>query len=203
MAIWFTSDHHFGHFNIIKYCNRPFNSVGHMHAMMESCWNDAVAPGDTVYYLGDFAMNARMVPEILRNLNGTKILIAGNHDKCHSGTPRWVEHYLSAGFDSVQTEMDMEIAGENVLLHHFPYRNEADPNQKHFAQRPVDQGRWLIHGHVHDRWKVVKKQINVSVEVWDFSPVSLEALEQLIKAGPQMPTESMVGEYGVEIKPST
>jgi calcineurin-like phosphoesterase family protein len=96
--------------------------------------------------------------------------------------------------------MDMEIAGENVLLHHFPYRNEADPNQKHFAHRPVDRGRWLIHGHVHDRWKVTKKQINVSVEVWDFSPVSLEALEQLINAGPQIPTESIVGEYGVEIK---
>ena len=99
--------------------------------------------------------------------------------------------------------MDMEIAGENVLLHHFPYRNEADPNQKHFAHRPVDQGRWLIHGHVHDRWKVIKKQINVSVEVWDFSPVAIETLAQLIKAGPQMPTESMVGEYGEEIVASS
>jgi hypothetical protein len=53
---------------------------------------------------------------------------------------------------------------------------------------------------VHDRWKVIKKQINVSVEVWDFAPVSLEALEQLIKAGPQLPTEPLVGESGVEIK---
>lgn len=171
-----------------------------MHAMMETAWNAPVAPGDTVYYLGDFAMNPRMVPEILPRLNGNKILIAGNHDKCHAGTSRWVEHYLAAGFDSVHNHMDMEMAGENVLLHHFPYRNEADPNQKHFTHRPVDQGRWLIHGHVHDRWKVLKKQINVSVEVWDFLPVALETLEQLIKDGPQLPTESVLGEYGIEIK---
>jgi calcineurin-like phosphoesterase family protein len=83
--------------------------------------------------------------------------------------------------------MDMEIAGENVLLHHFPYRNDADPTQKFLGSRPVDKGLWLIHGHVHNRWKVARKQINVSVEMWDFLPASLEAIAELIKAGSQMP----------------
>jgi calcineurin-like phosphoesterase family protein len=184
MTIWFTSDHHFGHANIIKYCNRPYNSVAHMNALMEAAWNLVVEQGDTVYYLGDFAMHPDMVTEILPRLKGTKILIAGNHDKCHGGATKWVEHYLTAGFESVQKHLDMEIAGENVLLHHFPYRHDSDPAQKHFGSRPVDKGRWLVHGHVHDRWKVSKKQINVSVEPWNFEPVSLEALAAIIQQGP-------------------
>ncbi|MBX3075784.1 hypothetical protein KF707_22435 [Candidatus Obscuribacterales bacterium] len=68
MNTWFTSDHHFGHTNIIKYCNRPFNSVAHMNALMEVDWNSIVAPEDTVYYLGDFAMQPNMVTKILPKL---------------------------------------------------------------------------------------------------------------------------------------
>ncbi len=79
----------------------------------------------------------------------------------------------------------MQIAGENVLLHHFPYRNETDSSQKYFGSRPVDKGRWLVHGHVHNRWKVLNKQINVSVEAWDFKPASLAEIEAIIHAGPQ------------------
>lgn len=184
MTVWFTSDHHFGHANIIKYCNRPYNSVAEMNALMQVAWNSVVQPNDTVYYLGDFAMQPNMVTEILPNLNGTKILIAGNHDKCHSGVSRWVEHYKAAGFTSIQKHMDMEIGSENVLLHHFPYRHDADPVQKHHGSRTVDHGRWLIHGHVHNRWKVSKKQINVSVEPWNFEPVNLETIATLILAGP-------------------
>lgn len=184
MTIWFTSDHHFGHTNIIRYCDRPFDSVAQMNTLMEAAWNSRVEPGDTVYYLGDFALQPRMVTEILPRLKGSKILIAGNHDRCHGGAPMWVEHYMTAGFASVHRHLDMEIAGELVLLHHFPYRNDSDPAQKHYGSRPVDRGRWLIHGHVHNRWKVLKKQINVSVEAWNFEPVSLEAIVAIIQDGP-------------------
>jgi calcineurin-like phosphoesterase family protein len=184
VTIWFTSDHHFGHANIIKYYNRPYNSVAHMNTLMEAAWNSVVEPEDLVYYLGDFAMQPKMVAEILPRLKGRKILIAGNHDKCHSGAEKWVDHYLTAGFRSIHRQLDMEIANENVLLQHFPYRNEADPAQKHYGSRPVDRGRWLIHGHVHNRWKVLRKQINVSVEPWNFEPVSLETIAALIQAGP-------------------
>lgn len=184
MTIWFTSDHHFGHANIIRYCDRPYGSVAQMNALMEAAWNSRVEPGDTVYYLGDFAMQPKMVTDILPRLKGSKILIAGNHDRCHAGTPRWVEHYMAAGFTSVHRHLDMEIAGENVLLHHFPYRNETDRAQKHYGSRPVDRGRWLIHGHVHNCWKVLKKQINVSVEPWNFEPVSLAAIVAIIQKGP-------------------
>jgi Predicted phosphoesterase or phosphohydrolase len=49
MATWFTSDHHFGHENIITFSNRPYNSVAHMNAMMAVAWNDVVEENDTVY----------------------------------------------------------------------------------------------------------------------------------------------------------
>jgi calcineurin-like phosphoesterase family protein len=193
MAIWFTSDHHFGHINIIKYCERPFNSVDHMNASMIGSWNGVVAPDDTVHYLGDFAMQPHLVADVLPKLNGKKFLIAGNHDRCHPkiGSPsKWLQAYIDAGFESVQTDMQMEIAGELVLLHHFPYRAETEPTQKYYGQRPVDAGGWLIHGHVHHRWKISGRQINVSVENWNYEPVSLQAIAKIIEDGPNVSTTS-------------
>jgi len=187
---WFTSDHHFGHGNIIKYCERPFNSVAHMNAAMQTAWNLVVEPDDAVYYLGDFAMQPLLVADILPLLNGSKILVAGNHDRCHPkiGSPtKWLQAYLDAGFESVHTELELDIAGQVVLLHHFPYRVETEPRQKYYGQRPVDNGGWLIHGHVHNRWKVSGRQINVSVENWNFEPVSLETIAGIIESGPQPP----------------
>jgi calcineurin-like phosphoesterase family protein len=188
MTTWFTSDHHFGHANIIKYCERPFNSVAHMNAAMTGAWNGVVAPDDTVYYLGDFAMQPSLVAEILPQLNGTKVLIAGNHDRCHpkiGSSDRFLQTYLDAGFSSVHVELEMEIGGQIVLLHHFPYRTETEPKQKYYGQRPADKGGWLIHGHVHHRWKTSGRQINVSVENWNFEPVKLETVSRIIEQGPQ------------------
>jgi calcineurin-like phosphoesterase family protein len=74
--------------------------------------------------------------------------------------------------------------GESVLLNHLPYRNPAKTELKYFELRPVDDGGWLIHGHVHDRWKVSKKQINVSADVWSFEPVSWDMIAGIIRQGP-------------------
>lgn len=163
-----------------------------MNVSMEAAWNRVVAEDDLVYYLGDFAMNVSSVPFLVPRLNGTKILIPGNHDKCwqkKDASNRWVRHYLEAGFQSVEQSMRLEIAGQTVLLNHLPYRNEADPEQRHFQHRPVDDGSWLVHGHVHNRWKVSGRQINVSVEMWNYEPVSLDCIAELIKAGPTTRSE--------------
>ena len=50
---FFTSDQHFGHKNIIKYCDRPFESVTQMDDEIIACWNSVVSPSDTVYVIGD------------------------------------------------------------------------------------------------------------------------------------------------------
>jgi len=158
-----------------------------MNLAMEAAWNQVVGTDDLVYYLGDFAMNVRLVPFLLSKLNGTKILIPGNHDKCWQKTEpanRWLKYYVDAGFQSIQQTMTLEIVGQLVLLNHLPYRNLNEPDQKYFDARPVDHGGWLIHGHVHHHWKVSRKQINVSVDAWEFKPVAIETLVEIIINGP-------------------
>src|SRR5271166_5248346 len=83
MAIWFTSDHHFGHKNIITYCNRPFDSVDEMNEALVVAWNNLVKLDDTVYYVGDFSLKPALMEQFAPRLHGKKILIAGNHDGCH------------------------------------------------------------------------------------------------------------------------
>ncbi len=80
--IWFTSDQHFGHENIIKYCNRPFASVDQMNFELVRRHNAVVKDDDIVFHLGDFSMHPRML-FILSLLKGVHYLVAGNHDRCH------------------------------------------------------------------------------------------------------------------------
>ena len=80
--IFFTSDSHFGHANIIKHCNRPFSSVEEMDEHLISAWNSRVRPSDTIYILGDLIFRSTASPDsYLSRLRGKKHLILGNHDK--------------------------------------------------------------------------------------------------------------------------
>lgn len=78
---WFTSDHHFGHKNILDYEKeaRPFETIEEMNEALISNWNDTVRQKDIVYHLGDFAFGRDNV-ELAGRLNGRKRLIMGNHD---------------------------------------------------------------------------------------------------------------------------
>src|SRR5271170_819424 len=81
--IFFTSDEHYGHTNIIKYTNRPYKDVETMNRDLIARHNSVVDPLDIVYHLGDFALtHPRYAHDILKKLNGAKhILVKGNHDK--------------------------------------------------------------------------------------------------------------------------
>ena len=79
---FFTADLHLGHSRILTYCHRPFISVEQMDAALIDNWNKKVGPKDTVYILGDFTFRVtEKRQEYLDDLNGTKILIRGGHDK--------------------------------------------------------------------------------------------------------------------------
>ena len=81
IKIFITSDNHFNHKNIIKYCDRPFDSVEEMNEAMIERWNETVSKDDVVLHLGDFCKgNVWMIKQIRERLNGTIILIIGNHD---------------------------------------------------------------------------------------------------------------------------
>lgn len=78
--VWFTADTHFGHANVIKYCDRPYKSVEEMDEALILNWNAKVKDKDVVFHIGDFAFMKE--PEtIIKRLNGTIYLVPGNHDK--------------------------------------------------------------------------------------------------------------------------
>ena len=185
--IFFTSDHHFSHANIIRYCNRPFASTEEMNQELISRWNQTVSPDDTVYYLGDFSLSVDVVGSITQLLNGRKFLIMGNHDLCHPVHKKRAllagELYLRAGFESIELESRIEIAGQSVLLHHLPYLTPSAPDKysgKYDKFRPIDNGQWLLCGHIHEKWREQERMINVGVDVWDFYPVAMTKIEKLI-----------------------
>lgn len=205
--MWFTSDHHFGHRNIARLAGRPFpdtdDGVHEMNETMVDAWNTAVAAHDDVFVLGDFALGKIAdTLGIVDRLNGNKYLIAGNHDRCSPAyykTPSeekvaaWHQKYLDAGFDLIGQSgtigADVLTAvtpnSESVLLHHFPYTGDSHYDDRYTDHRPVDEGGWLIHGHVHEAWRQRGRQINVGVDAWAGSPVPIETIAEMIAAGEQ------------------
>lgn len=198
MSIFFTADHHFGHAKIIRYEDRPFRDVGHMNQVMIDNWNKVVREEDTVYVLGDFALGK--IDEslkILDHLSGKKILLVGNHDrpfleiKTHDGeytnkdlrrSKTAQERYLTAGFDAVMhNEIIFNVDKYRLRLNHFPYFDPDAEDVRYQVMHPTDDGETLLHGHVHSKWaiKVGPKrglQINVGVDVNDYTPVSLDKI---------------------------
>jgi calcineurin-like phosphoesterase family protein len=183
MQTWFTADTHFGHANIIKYCDRPFDSVESMRIGLVERWNAVVAPDDRVLVLGDFALGR--IDEtlgVLPELNGTKHLVVGNHDRPFDPDPQrraeWTARYLAAGFCSVVPgTIGLTLAGRYpVLVGHFPYAGDSHGEDRYAEQRPFDSGLPIVHGHVHTNWRLNGRQFNAGVDVNDYSPVSEDAV---------------------------
>src|SRR5438067_3417368 len=80
--IWFTSDHHWGHANIIRLAGRPFGSLHEMDEALIERWNEHVRPGDTVYHLGDIFLHKELsrARAIRDRLKGNICLVKGNHE---------------------------------------------------------------------------------------------------------------------------
>lgn len=188
MARFFTADLHLGHHNILGYCNRPFADVDEMNAALVDRWNAVVGPDDEVVVLGDFALGriGETLP-LARRLHGRKVLLAGNHDRCWVGHRRGVEaavaQYLDAGFDEIwQGSVTLAVGGVQVLAGHFPYSGDSHDQDRYVAHRPTDEGAWLLHGHVHGRWRVRDRMINVGVDAWAYEPVAEARIAQLLLA---------------------
>ncbi|MGH9304654.1 MAG: hypothetical protein ACRDZ5_09615 [Acidimicrobiales bacterium] len=188
MTIYFTGDQHLGHRNIIEYCGRPFHSVGEMNAALVSNWNAVVGPDDTVHVLGDVAMGRReeSMP-LVGQLSGHKILYPGNHDRCWYGHGERAvtleDEYLEAGFEAIlQGPQKMVVGSRQALLCHLPYQGDSQDTERYARFRPVDEGLWLIHGHVHHKWRRRDHMINAGVDVWEFAPVAEQTLGRLMDA---------------------
>ena len=165
---YFTSDQHFGHANIIKYCDRPFKTAAEMDKVMLVKWNDKVTDEDDVWILGDLFFRSSTVGPTLERLKGKKHLILGNHD------PSWIKG-VDAGkhFASVEMFYSGTIEGRLVTMCHYP-----------MLSWPQDKSSYMIYGHIHnhvnaDYWPLIAKRsrmLNAGVEVNGYEPVSFEEL---------------------------
>ena len=162
--VWFTSDTHFNHANIIKYCNRPFASVEEMNEKLIENWNSVVRKDDLTWCLGDFCLGPdqkKHIPELVSKLNGRINLVLGNHD--HNS----VKFYYDAGFNRVYDRK--VIINDFVILTHAPLMFLND-NTSFFQ----------VFGHVHDSElypTFAKTGCCVCVERHDYKPISWKKIQ--------------------------
>lgn len=169
--LYFISDTHFHHNNIIKYCNRPFNNIDEMNEIMINNWNSIISNEDIVYHLGDFCLSTdKGIKNIFNRLNGNKILIRGNHDR------KPVKFYEELGF-KVLTHAPIILDEYKLLLSHVPL-----PDAK------IKNGFINLHGHIHNKSIIndypqktysESKHINLSADVTNFKPVSINEINQI------------------------
>ena len=138
-GIFFTSDTHFGHTNIIRFCNRPFKDAEEMNNTLIDNWNSVVGKNDIVYHLGDFAFGSQTLwNNMLDRLNGHIHLIIGNHDMKN------LKQGCIDRFESVSFQKQIYIEGKCIYLNHFPFLCYAGSYR---YENPV----WQIFGHVHSQ----------------------------------------------------
>jgi calcineurin-like phosphoesterase family protein len=162
MTIFFTSDTHLGHANIIKYCHRPFSSVEEMDGTIIKNWNSVVSEQDLVYHLGDFAF--RQHHSYRKQLNGEIIFIEGNHDKVTG----------PGLFKEVHKLLRIKINEYDITLCHFAMRVW---NKSHFNS-------WHLYGHSHGGLPPEGKSWDVGVDNNNFTPLSLDQVVEIMKGRP-------------------
>lgn len=167
--VFFTADLHFGHANAIKYSNRPFNSVEEMDRGLITNWNSVVSPQDETYIVGDFSfLNLEKTVGIIKQLNGNKHLIIGNHDK-KIIRPELM-YFLSS--DPVHYK-EIKIENQPIILCHYPFESW---NLSHY-------GSWHLHGHCHGTLKrTVKNRLDVGTDCFGWKPVSFQTLKKVMEA---------------------
>ena len=161
MTIFITSDQHWGHANIMKYSNRPFESLGEHDAALIQAWNSVVEKNDLVYHLGDFTLgNAAHAIEIIQQLNGTIRVLEypWHHDA------RWIKSSQLGGVERLVIEKPIVVlehalqSGKMPLpavLCHYPL--EAW-DRSHY-------GSVHFHGHTHGRLHRMPNRLDVGVDV--------------------------------------
>jgi calcineurin-like phosphoesterase family protein len=169
--IWFTADHHFGHENIIKFCNRPFQTIDEMDTVLFQRWNEKIKHDDTVYHLGDFTLQGmdkfRMY---IGRLNGSINIVPGGHDF------RWLDNARKETSGS-----HISILEPLVTLELPDY----SPDGKHplvivlchYAMRVWDRshyGSLHLYGHSHGNLPGIENSMDVGVDTNNFYPYSVD-----------------------------
>lgn len=195
---YFISDTHFGHKNVINFCDRPFHDEFYMKEKLIENINKVVKEKDLLIWGGDifFYHSKDEMKETMDRINCKRnILVKGNHDH----KPRIM---MNGGFELCVDEMVMTMAGEKVHFSHYPFRmpewkykyivkknkflkkltgkNRRIYPQRYHNKRPINKGQFLIHGHTHDKIRCRGRQIHIGVDAWGFRPVNMQEICNLI-----------------------
>lgn len=194
--LWFTADHHFSHTNIIRYCNRPFESAEEMDVALVNLWNETVGRDDIVYHLGDFTLQALdKFKAIAWQLNGHLKIVPGSHDR------RWLTQFKAddPGLHTapghpivllpplVSLELpDLGVGGypQVIVLCHYALR----------AWDRAHYGSWHLYGHSHGHLPSLGLSLDVGVDCHGYRPLSLAAVGDRMRLLQQFTPEHSAGE---------
>lgn len=191
--VFFTSDWHIGHENVIKFDNRPFKDLAHMHRQLIINFNKQVPKDGLTYFLGDIGVGSSgELSSTLSQLNGTKILIVGNHDKPYQSN-------YNAGFDVVLNSATIKIGNQLVTMSHCPLMGVPREDMSEYPHKGVNwhgeyknkefsvenNGQFHLHGHIHssENGKSVKiqgRQFDVGLPANKYRPVHISEIESWI-----------------------
>jgi calcineurin-like phosphoesterase family protein len=179
--LWFISDTHFFHENIIKYCNRPFDNSTDMNSQLIINWNTCVGEDDDIIIAGDFihSRNLEYITHILASLSGRKWLVMGNHDYQNKlERPLVVDQLENRVYDSMDFQVEDDELEDGFMKFHIT----------HYPCEYWTRGAVHLHGHVHSgplstsseklNFKPLRYDIGVDNNM--FNPISYEEIKIII-----------------------
>ena len=175
MQTWFTSDEHYGHRNIIKFCNRPFDDLDEMTDGLISRHNEVVQDGDAVYHLGDMFwrhFGPIAAVNVMKSLKGNHYYIRGNHEELIDSVDA-----LRSQFVTIRERAQIYPEGapkKGIVLDHYAGRVWHDS----------DKGSWQLYGHTHNDLPEIDPLLSfdVGVDANNYYPVSLEQVSARMQA---------------------
>ena len=170
--IWFTSDLHLGHANILRHCpERPWETVDAMDRGLIANLNARVMPMDDLYVLGDFTAYGTKLEDVRRYRGRIRcrhvFLVRGNHDK------RFQETGLDSPFDWERDYFELRDAEGKTVLFHYPIEVPSWRGSRH--------GSYMLHGHIHSVGPAYNerqraqgvRRMDVGVDSHNMFPVSM------------------------------
>lgn len=191
-------------------CNRGFDTVDEMNKALLEGINSTVSSSDRLVILGDLVMGKLEVNiHLLADIQAAEVvLVPGNHDRWsrayhHKGDAEAKREEWRLRYEATRTgivalaDVDIPHAAhpfinlawyekghplEDCIFSHYPYEGDSHDEDRYADLRPLDVGEPLVHGHVHDSWRINGRQFNVGVDVNDFKPVSEEELADWVRS---------------------
>ncbi len=177
--IWFTSDYHFSHANVIKYDKRPFTSVEEMDEALIDGWNAKVKDTDIVFYLGDLSFDRDFgrTQAIAKQLKGKIHFILGNHDDERVIRKLGIFETVSDYINLSVKDLENPRKYQDIMMFHYPI----------LSWDKVHHGSWHLHGHCHQNLIPHQtvyyegKVLDMGCNGWDYEPTNYITIKQIMQ----------------------